>query len=537
MPRSPILRGTLSLVLLIVTIVPACRTTDDEPVSISKNKNKNKKKKKPRSFLIPTKKESKQGIEVNFRGHAFKLQTADLDISENEKPLPSFARTHLSSGDENKFLIDSARINSKMYLEGISDKLRGEAKPCFAFIFDDFSQELFLFKDYQLIDQFLRTGSSPVLVSLTGKICVDTKNLISKIILDSRFNSEDMLSNLSYLLNLDQAKNQKSLAKSGLAELYKSLGLPDLVEQALVHKPGNRLGSHLGAHNLFRNRVWKKVLESSKVLRSRQKKSPSSNKDHWQILYQRNQHALVRHGVKLAEVLLSNELSKRSKYIAGGLAYLKTLLTGKDKGKLKNQVEFTYISPLYDGSLATSETWKIIPASLSKTEIIIQFSEGLGFLHAQKLIHGSLQLDKLLFDGRSEHLLLTDLSHSKNIKDGLVKRDNTAHPNKTYLAHEVRENKPFDPFKAEVYSWGLVALEIKHGGNRPVLKENFKTKIDKPSTSYLPKKKPSYRGALVASMKLDLKLPLDRLIFDALNPKPNERPSMEMVLASLKKKK
>ena len=511
--------------LLLLLTTAACRTTGDDPSSRFRNDFGSIRLREP---------DISKDIQIYFKGQVYKINMNQLDIAANEKPLPSFSKTYLSSMDETKFQVDAARLSSSLRLEGLRDSFYDQSQMCFSFIFDDYSQDILIFKESKSIGDFLRSGTSPIYVNLTGNLCLNKKFHISRIVLDSRYNSKNMIHNLSYMLNIDQVKDPASLIGSNLSKFYQSLGLPMLIEKKIPGKPGIKISPHLGEHNLFRKRVWKTILDSSRLFNKKRRKRPSNSKEQWKLIYQRSQFASVRHNVKLTEVLLTNELSKRSLFIAGSHAYLKTPLPETLSKKLKKPGEFTLISPIFDGNLAESKTWDMIEiANISYQEIIDQFTKALGTLHSQQLIHGNLQLDNILFDSSNKKILLTDLRYSKNFQAGVLAKKGSSHTSKSYQAHEIRDNKAFDPFKAEVYSWGLIALEIKLGGKRPILGEDFKIPDHKDSKTYLPKTKPSYRGALVASKKISLKDPLDKLIFSALNPKPLERPTISEILTSL----
>lgn len=522
------LLGFLSLYLFLTLLITACRTTNEDVTGNfahnqfgSINSSRFKSENKP--------------IEIKFKGRSFKLKTKGLKIANNEKPVPSFAKTYLSSMDETTYQVSSARIRSNMQLEGFWEALGKQTEACFSFIFDDFSQDLLIFREAQAVSKFLHQGNSPVLVNLTGNLCVDRNLYLRRIILDSPYNSKNMLMNLSYLLNLDQATEPSRLANSGISKLYRNLGLPALVETA-PDKKSVQLSQQLQSHNLFRQRVWKNILDKSNALKSQNKKAKHEGPRQWTTLYKRKQFAMVRHGLSLPQILLANEFSKKSSYFPGSVAYLKVPLQEPESKNAKAKSEFTSIYPLFDGSLASSQTWSLIEnLSISHIDLIIQFTKALSMLHAENILHGSLALDKLLFDSTKKQLLLSDLYTSKNIQPGKLVSMQLSQNNTSYQAHEARGRKAYDPFKAEVYSWGLIALEIKQGGQRPVLKEDFKVESTSQAEAYLPKTKPSYRGALVASKKLRLKQNLDRLIFDALDSDPDKRPSIQSVLESLEK--
>jgi len=92
-----------------------------------------------------------------------------------------------------------------------------------------------------------------------------------------------------------------------------------------------------------------------------------------------------------------------------------------------------------------------------------QLVEAVEFLHEQNIAHCDIKLENILFDPANKVIRLIDFGHSRIFSEEQPKKTKGIIGSPYYVAPEVFLNTEFNPFKADIYSLGVVFFALNQG--------------------------------------------------------------------------
>ena len=166
----------------------------------------------------------------------------------------------------------------------------------------------------------------------------------------------------------------------------------------------------------------------------------------------------------------------------------------------------------------------------------------LAFLQTMGICHRDLKPANLLLDEECENIYLIDFSESKEIiiqaLEETTKQDLTLvgspkyfSPELNYFFKQKKENVKLNPFKSDVFSLGLIMLEIGTGDSPKKEKDPvvWKKKVEEKIQEF----KMKYKEILESSKERKILRNLVSALEDCLELEPDDRPDFKMLFSRL----
>ncbi|SCU79830.1 LAFA_0B05864g1_1 [Lachancea sp. 'fantastica'] len=195
------------------------------------------------------------------------------------------------------------------------------------------------------------------------------------------------------------------------------------------------------------------------------------------------------------------------------------------------QFDYIYITKLYEVIVTENHVWmaleycpgkELYDYLLNKKQIPLaecaqlfsQIVGGVYYAHSMKCVHRDLKLENILLDNKGQ-AKLTDFGFTRECATkGILE---TVCGTTVYMAPELIERKPYEGYKTDIWSLGIILFTLIHGCMPFEEEDESKTKFK------IVNENPVYNRNLVDSAGEDL-------ISTLLNKDPQQRPSLAQVL-------
>ncbi|CEP60126.1 non-specific serine/threonine protein kinase LALA0_S01e03620g [Lachancea lanzarotensis] len=195
------------------------------------------------------------------------------------------------------------------------------------------------------------------------------------------------------------------------------------------------------------------------------------------------------------------------------------------------QFDYIYITKLYEVIVTENHVWmaleycpgkELYDYLLSKKHLPLaecarlfsQIVGGVYYAHSMKCVHRDLKLENILLDKKGQ-AKLTDFGFTRECATkGILE---TVCGTTVYMAPELIERKPYEGYKTDIWSLGIILYTLIHGSMPFEEEDETRTKLK------IVNDNPGYNRDLVDNAGEDL-------ISILLNKDPNQRPSLTQVL-------